>query len=533
MSEQHFDFDYIVIGSGFGGSVSAHRLTEKGYTVGVLEMGKRYQQNDLPKTNWNLSKYYWVPLLKCYGILRMVVFRHVFVLSGVGVGGGSLNYASTSLAPKEKVWDDPKWSSLNSWKSVMPAHFDTARRMLGVVQNPYLGGADKLLRDAAMDQGFGGSFYKTDVSIYFGQPGVSVDDPFFGGQGPARTGCQLCGGCMVGCQYGAKNTLDKNYLYFAEKQGAQILPETMAVDVQPIGIHKDGTDGYEIHTTQSTRWFNRKKRVLRARGVVFSAGVLGTVRLLMICKERGSLPLLSDQLGQFVRTNSESIIGVRFADKATNMSDGVAIGSGIHIDDHTHIEAVRYPVGSDSIWSLTTALAPDKNGLNRILGWGWHLICHPLKSAKNALPFGFAKTSIILLVMQTLDGHIGMSLRRSWINPFQKVLKTVGSKIPTFIPQANQFAEKVANKFPGTPFTSVTEIFLDIPTTAHILGGAAMGADSDQGVIDGQNRVHGYKNMMVCDGSMISANLGVNPSLTITAITEHAMSHIKPNFERS
>ena len=253
----------------------------------------------------------------------------------------------------------------------------------------------------------------------------------------------------------------------------------------------------------------------------------------MICKERGSLPLLSDQLGQFVRTNSESIIGVRFADKATNMSDGVAIGSGIHIDDHTHIEAVRYPVGSDSIWSLTTALAPDKNGLNRILGWGWHLICHPLKSAKNALPFGFAKTSIILLVMQTLDGHIGMSLRRSWINPFQKVLKTVGSKIPTFIPQANQFAEKVANKFPGTPFTSVTEIFLDIPTTAHILGGAAMGADSGQGVIDGQNRVHGYKNMMVCDGSMISANLGVNPSLTITAITEHAMSHIKPNFERS
>lgn len=528
MPAQTYAFDYLVIGSGFGGSVCAHRLSEKGYTVGVLEMGKRYRQNDFAKTNWNLRKYYWAPLFKLHGILRMTVFRHVFALSGVGVGGGSLVYANTSLVPKDKVWKDPRWSALNDWQSVMPKYFDTAKRMLGVIENPYLGGADKLLREAAKDQGFGNSFYKTDVSVYFGSPGVAVADPFFAGKGPERTGCKLCGGCMVGCQHGSKNTLDKNYLYFAEKQGAQVFPETMVTDVKPIGEKEDGADGYEVQTVQSTRWFGRNKRVFRAHGVILSAGVLGTVKLLLSCKESGSLPRLSDQLGQFVRTNSESIIGVRFDDKTTNMSDGVAIGSGIHIDDHTHIEAVRYPAGSDSIWGLTMVMAHGTPGIGRILAWAWHLVRHPVKSMRNALPFGFAKASIILLVMQTLDGHIGMSLRRSRLNPFRKVLDTKGSKIPTYIPQANQFAEKMAHKFAGIPLTSVTEIFLNIPTTAHMLGGAAMGHDAATGVIDGKNRVYGYKNMMVCDGSMISANLGVNPSLTITAITEHAMSHVQP-----
>lgn len=532
MSDQGYDFDYIIIGSGFGGSVSAHRLTEKGYSVGVLEMGKRFKQEDFPKTNWNLPKYYWAPMFKLYGILRMVVFRHVFVLSGVGVGGGSLVYACTSLVPKDKVWDDPKWGALNDWKAVMPKFYETAKHMLGVVQNPYLGGADKLLRDSAKDQGLGDTFYKTDVAVYFGKPGVTVADPFFGGQGPERTGCKLCGGCMVGCQHGAKNTLDKNYLYFAEKQGAQVFPETMVTDVRPLRGKADGSDGYEIHTKQSTRWFGQSKRVFRARGVVFSAGVLGTVKLLMSCKESGALPHLSNQLGEFVRTNSESIIGVRLDDKTKTMSDGVAIGSGIHIDDNTHIEAVRYPAGSDSTWGLTTAMTHGRPGPTRILTWTWNLIRHPLKAMKNALPFNFAKTTVILLVMQTMDGHIGMKLRRSMVNPFRKVLDTKGEKIPTYIPQANQFADKMAAKFPGAPITSVTEIFLNIPTTAHILGGAAMGNDASSGVIDGKNHVYGYKNMLICDGSMIGANLGVNPSLTITAITEHAMSHVPPASAR-
>lgn len=527
MSAAAYDFDYLVIGSGFGGSVCAHRLTEKGYTVGVLEMGKRYQQADFPKTNWNLRKYYWAPLFKLHGILRMVIFRHVFALSGVGVGGGSLVYACTSLVPKDSVWQDPKWSALNDWQSVMPKHFDSAKQMLGVVQNSYLGGADKLLRDAAINQGFGSSFYRTDVSVYFGQPGVTVADPFFGGKGPERTGCKLCGGCMVGCRHGAKNTLDQNYLYFAEKQGADIFPETMVTDVKPLDGKADGAMGYAVHTVQSTRWFSSNKRVFRARGLVFSAGVLGTVKLLLSCKQSGSLPHLSNQLGHYVLTNSESILGVRFHDKNMNMSDGVAIGSGIHIDDHTHVEAVRYPAGSDSIWGLTTAMTQSTPGSSRILAWLGHLLRHPVKSLQNAHPFGFARASIILLVMQTLDGHIGMSLRRSRLNPFRKVLDTRGEKIPTCIPQANQFAQKMARQFAGIALTSVTEIFLNIPTTAHMLGGAAMGRDASTGVIDGQNRVHGYQNMLVCDGSMISANLGVNPSLTITALAEHAMSHIQ------
>ncbi len=520
------EYDYIVIGSGFGGSVSAHRLSEKGYKVGVLEMGKRFRQQDFSKTNWNLPKHYWAPLAKLHGIMRLTVFRHVFVLSGVGVGGGSLVYANTSLVPKESVWDDPKWSGLNDWKAIMPTFYDTAKHMLGVVQNTYLGGADKILRDSAQAQGFGSTFYKTDVAVYFGKPGVTVPDPFFGGQGPERTGCTLCGGCMVGCREGAKNTLDKNYLYFAEKQGAQVIPETLVVDVRPLGEQADGSGGYEIHTVSSTRWFGQDKKVITARAIVFAGGVLGTVKLLMQCKQNGSLPRLSDQLGAFVRTNSESIIGVRFDDKTTTMGDGVAIGSGIHIDNTTHIEAVRYPVGSDSTWGLTTIMTHGAPGVARMLAWTWLLLRYPLRGFKNALPFNFAKTTLFLLVMQTLDGHIGMRLRRSWINPFSKVLDTTGEKIPTYIPQANQFAEKMATQFPGAPITSLTEIFLNIPTTAHILGGASMGHDAASGVIDGKNRVYGYQNMLICDGSMIGANLGVNPSLTITALTEHAMSHI-------
>jgi cholesterol oxidase len=522
------EFDYIVIGSGFGGSVSAHRLTEKGYKVGVLEMGKRFGQSDFSKTNWNLPKHYWAPIAKLHGIMRLTVFRHVLVLSGVGVGGGSLVYANTSLVPKETVWDDAKWSGLNDWKRIMPAFYATARQMLGVVQNTYLGGADRMLRDAAQTQGFGSTFYKTDVAVYFGTPGVTVPDPFFGGQGPERTGCKLCGGCMVGCREGAKNTLDKNYLYFAEKHGAQVIPETIVVDVKPSGGTADGSEGYEIHTVQSTRWFGQNRKVFKARGVVFAGGVLGTVKLLMQCKQTGSLPHVSDQLGEFVRTNSESIIGVRFDDKNTTMGDGIAIGSGIHIDDTTHIEAVRYPVGSDSTWGLTTIMTHGAPGVARMLAWAWSLVRHPLRGFKNALPFHFAKTTLFLLVMQTLDSHIGMRLRRSWINPFDQVLATTGRKIPTYIPQANRFADNMARQFPGAPITSLTEIFLNIPTTAHILGGAAMGSDASNGVIDGRNRVFGYQNMLVCDGSMISANLGVNPSLTITALTEHAMSHSPP-----
>lgn len=530
MSEIKYDFDFIAIGSGFGGSVSAHRLTEKGYKVGVLEMGKRYRTSDFPKSSWNVRKFLWLPFFKLFGFFRMTLFQHVFVLSGVGVGGGSLVYANTLLVPPDKVWNDPKWKDLQNWQKIMPTYYALAKKMLGVVTNSYMGDADKVLQKTAELQGVGNTFYPTDVGVYFGQKGVTVPDPFFGGEGPERTGCELCGGCMVGCRYNAKNTLDKNYLYLAEKYGAQVIPESMVIDVKPIGGIVDGDKGYEITTKKSTSWFG-KKTVYTTRGVVFSAGVLGTVRILSEAKENGSLPNLSKCLGEVVRTNSESIIAVRVRDKNLNMSDGVAIGSGVHIDEHTHIEATRYPNGSDAISMITTLLTNGKAGFTRPFTWLWVVITHPWKFLTMLIPFGFAKQSIILLCMQTLDGFIQLKRKRSIFSPFRKRLETennTGVPIATYIPEANHFAEKMGEKFNGTPVTALSEIFLNVPTTAHIMGGAIMGASAEDGVIDSQNRVFNYKNMYVCDGSMIGANLGVNPSLSITAFSEHAMSHIKP-----
>ena len=521
---EKFDFDYIVVGSGFGGSVSAHRLSEKGYKVAVMEMGKRYRQEDFPKNNWHLSKYLWAPFARLFGFFRMTLFKHVWVLSGVGVGGGSLVYANTLLVPKEKVWDDPNWKGLNDWKKVIKQHYTEAQRMLGVTQNPYLGQGDRLLREAAESAGYGDSFYNTDVGVYFGKPGETVPDPYFGGEGPERTGCLLCGGCMVGCRHGAKNTLDMNYLWFAEKRGTEIFPETKVIDVKPLGA-ADGSDGYEV-TTKTGLGLFKKKRKFCCKGVVFSAGVMGTVKLLMQLKERGSLPQISDRLGDKVRTNSESIIGVKIHDRKINISDGIAIGSGFHVDEHTHIELCRYSNGSDSLSMLTTLLTNGKEGISRIFTWLGVIFRSPIKFLKMLNPVGFARSSMILLVMQTVDNSIRMKLSRRWYWPFSKQLQTEGEPIPTYIPVANQFAQHIAKEHGGTPLTAITEILLNVPTTAHILGGAPMGKDKSKGVIDGQNRVFDYKNMLICDGSMIGANLGVNPSLTITAITEHAMSHI-------
>lgn len=531
--QNNYDFDFIVIGSGFGGSVSAHRLTEKGYRVGVLEMGKRWRPEDFPETNWNLRKFLWLPQLKCHGSFRMTLFRHVFVLSGAGVGGGSLNYANVHLVPPASVWLDPLWHGLKKWEEVMPEHYRTAKRMLGVTTTPCLARADEQLQEAARGQGFGDTFYATDVAIYFGEKGKTAPDPFFGGRGPERTGCELCGGCMVGCRHGGKNTLDKNYLYLAEKGGAQVFPETLVTGVRPLDGKPDGSAGYEIRTVSSTGRRARPGRTFRSRGVVFAGGVLGTVKLLMELKENGSLPNLSDRLGQVVRTNSESIIGVRFPAGRGDMSEGVAIGSGIWVDDHTHIEATRYPAGSDAMGLLVTALAGGAPGIGRLASWLGAMLGRPLRFLRVANPVGMARSTVILLVMQDYDSRIRLRLRRSLLPPFGKRLATEGEAISPFIPQANRFAAEMARRGGGIPATSLTEILCNVPTTAHILGGAHMGRTAQDGVIDGENRVFNYRNMYVCDGSMISANLGVNPSLTITALTEHAMSHIPPREESS
>ena len=527
------DFDFIVIGSGFGGSVSALRLVEKGYRVAVIEMGRRWSPSDLPHSNWAFRRWIWRPKLGLRGFFNLRFFRHVTIFHGCAVGGGSITYAGTLLVPPNKVWESGSWAGLTDWKSEMPQHYATASRMLGVVENQILGPADLLLKQAAEAIGVGHTFYRTHVAILEPRegeaPGTQVPDPFFSGEGPERSTCTACGGCMLGCRHGAKNTLDLNYLYLAEKRGAQLLAETKVVDVKPLGGIADGSDGYEVHTVNSTGWRRRPRRFTTG-GVVFSASALGTMELLFKLKEKGSLPAISNQVGKRVRTNSESLIGARTPGWRDDLSRGVAIGSGVYIDEHTHIEAVRYPRGSDSMSLLSTVLTTGRPGLSRIALWLrgllGTLLRSPIRTLRLLRPFGFAQETVILLCMQALDGHIEMRWKRPWFWPFHQRLVSRGDKIPTFIPQANEFAQKFAQLTGGTAMSMLPEILFDIPGTAHCIGGCTIADGPERGVVDSRHRVFGYRNLYICDGSVIAANLGVNPSLTITALAERAMSYI-------
>ncbi|MDQ3365355.1 MAG: GMC family oxidoreductase [Myxococcota bacterium] len=520
-----FDYDYVVVGSGFGGSVSACRLAEKGYSVAVIEMGRRWTAADFPKSTWNLRRWIWRPGLKLFGFYDMRPFRHVVILCGNAVGGGSITYANTMLVPPDSVWREGSWKGLADWEGEMPGHYATARRMLGVTENRILGEADHMLKRMADSQGCGETFYKTDVAVYFGDAqGVAHPDPYFGGAGPPRSSCIGCGGCMVGCRFNAKNTLDKNYLWFAEQRGAQVFAETRVVELKPRGA-ADGADGYELVTERSTAWFAKQRRTITARHVVLAASALGSMDLLMRMKETGALPAISEHLGKDVRTNSESLIGVRFPGKRFDMSQGIAIGSGIHIDRFTHIEATRYSRGSDVLGLLATMMVTGK-GLRRIGTWIGNAFRHPVRFVRAGFPFGFARQTLILLVMQTIDATLRFRLRRRWYWPWKKLLTTEGQRIPTNIPAANTFAERAAAEFGGIAITSTSEILFDLPMTAHCIGGCVMGADAAHGVIDAQHRVHGYRNLYVVDGAAVGANLGVNPSLTITALAERAMTFI-------
>jgi len=537
--DQKFDFDFIIIGSGFGGSVSAHRLVEKGYRVAVMEMGRRWTPDNLPQTSWSLHRWLWRPNIGLRGFFNIQFFKHATMFHGCAVGGGSITYACTLLPPPEKVWQAASWTGLSDWKSEMPVHYETAGRMLGIVENRILGPADLLLKKAAEATGSGQTFYCTKVGIF--QPaageagGKTFPDPYFGGEGPSRTTCIACGGCMMGCRYGAKNTLDVGYLYLAEKHGAEVFPETRVVNVKPLNGSSDGSAGYEVDTVKSTARIRRHPRQFTCRGVIFCASSLGTMELLFQLKEKGSLPAISSQLGQHVRTNSESLIGARTPGYSQDVSEGIAIGSGVYIDEHTHIEAVRYPRGSDAMGFLTTILTDGRPGPRRIALWLKNVIKsmlrHPFKTVRVLQPLGWAREFVILLCMQTLDGEIEMRWQRPWFWPFRKFLVSRGEKVPTYIPKANEFAKTLARLTGGFPMSMLPEILFNVPGTAHCIGGCVIADNSTHGVVDARHRVFNYKNMYICDGSVVAANLGVNPSLTITALAERAMSFIPPAVE--
>ena len=519
-----FDYDVLVIGSGFGGSVSALRLTEKGYRVGVVEAGRRFTPDTMPRTSWDVRSFLWAPRLGCFGMQRIHLLRDVVILAGAGVGGGSLNYANTLYEPLAPFYDDPQWAHVTDWLGELAPHYSQAKRMLGVTENPTMTAADDVIRQVADEMGVGSTFHATQVGVLFGEPGTppgtAVPDPFFGGTGPERTTCLNCGSCMTGCRYGAKNTLDRNYLYLAEQGGAEVHPLTTVSVVRPLA---DGGYAVDTHRTGRSRRRKSNRRTFTAEQVVFAAGTYNTQKLLHRMRSSGMLPEISDRLGLLTRTNSEAILCAK-APRVTEVdyTEGVAITSSFHPDSHTHIEPVRYGRGSNLMGMLMTALTDGDKPYPRFLSWLGQLLRHP----RNLSWFSvrrWSEKSIILLVMQTLDNSITVS-GRSTLGRFRLSSgKGHGEPNPTWIPAGNEATRRVAEKIDGIAGGSVGEI-ANIPMTAHFIGGCAIGESPSTGVIDPWHRLYGHPGLHVVDGSAISANLGVNPSLTITAQAERAMS---------
>jgi cholesterol oxidase len=519
-------YDWVVIGSGFGGSVAALRLREKGHRVAVLESGRRFADDELPRSTWDLRRYFYAPRLGMRGIFRLSTFRDVTVVSGAGVGGGSLGYANTLYRAPKHFYADPGWAALNDWEAALAPHYDEAERMLGVTTVTADDPADQLLREYGREIGADGTYAKTRVGVYFGEPGVTVPDPYFGGEGPARSGCILCGRCMVGCPHNAKNTLVKNYLWFAERKGAEVFPEHEVVDVQPAGA-PDGSEGYVITTERPGAWLRKRRRTFTARGVVFAAGALGTNKLLARARLGGSLPRVSDFLGKDVRTNSEAILAVTLPRDSVDLIRRVAISSSVYPDPYTHIETVTYGEAGDSIAMLYTLMVGDGTRLTRPLKLLAALVRHPVKALKTVSPFGWSRRTIIVLVMQTLDNAIALRPKRSLLGGVRlQTEQDPEQPSPTFIPAANRFAAWLEKRTGGIAQSSLMEAVMNVPSTAHILGGAVIGADPSCGVVDARQRVFGYENLIVADGSAIPANVGVNPSLTIAALAEHAMAGV-------
>jgi cholesterol oxidase len=531
-------YDYIIIGSGFGGSVSAMRLTEKGYSVLVLEKGKHFEDKDFARSNWQFWKYLWLPALQAHGILQISILKGVMVLHGAGVGGGSLGYANVLEVPSEETFATPAWNQRMKWGEVLHPHYETAKRMLGVTRNPKLWKADHVLRQMADEICMGHTFRPTDVGAYFGEAGVTVPDPYFGGKGPDRAGCNHCGGCMVGCRHNAKNTLPKNYLYFAEKNGAEIKAEVEVIDVREWTVESRlstitslSPPRYTVTYRSSTSLFKRKY-IVYARNVIFSAGVMGTMKLLLHLRDvKKSLPRLSPRLGHMVRTNSEALLGSVARTSDINYSQGVSISSIYNHDEITRIEPVRYPDGSSLMRFLAAPfIDTDVSVPVRILQFlGWALT-HPLDFAKAMILPGWAHNVTILLVMQHADNRMRFRIGRSGFTLFRRGLvaeEEPGYKIHAQVKGSHELTRDFARRTNGIALGSLGENLLGLPTTAHILGGAPIGRNAEEGVVNENFEVHHYPGLYIIDGSIMPANPGVNPSLTITALAEYAMSKIE------
>ena len=519
-SNTSFDYDVAIIGSGFGGSVSAMRLSEKGYRVAIIEAGKRFGASDYPKNNWNLRKFIFAPKLGLRGIQRMTLLSDALVLSGAGVGGGSLVYANTLYEPPDTFFDDKQWATISDWKKELQPHYRQAKKMLGAAKAPDNNPNDLVLRGISEEMGVPETYTSTEVGVWFGSPGVRAEDPYFGGLGPERVGCIQCGACMIGCRHEAKNSLDKNYLYLAESNGADVFPNQLVTDLieQPGG-------GFQLVAEDPSKWIRQKKITITAEQVIFSAGVLGTVKLLAELQNKGRLTNLSHRLGDLVRTNSESIVGATAKKADVDHSVGVAISSSIHPNSNTHIEGVRYPKGSNALGLIATILVDGGGRFPRPLKFLCSVLRHPLRFLKSLSVYRWSERSVILLVMQSCDNSIKLKWRSGRKRKVKlRSVSGVGEPNPTFIPEANEAARIAAKLIDGDAMGGINEALLDTPVTAHILGGCVMGDSPQTGVIDAYHRLFGHPGLHVIDASTISANLGVNPSLTICALAERAIS---------
>jgi cholesterol oxidase len=524
-------YDYVVIGTGFGGSVSSMRLSQKGYKVLMLERGCHFRDDELPKTSWNLRDYLWLPALGCYGILQMSLSKGFFVYHGSGVGGGSLVYAAVLMQPRKEFFHAPAWEKFADWENVLKPHYQTARKMLGVAQNPRLWPADRALADVAKELDLEPTFRPTDVGVFFGEPEVSVPDPYFDGEGPERVGCNHCGACIVGCRLGAKNTLEKNYIFFAEKFGAEIRAGALVNSIRPVASPTDNGARYAVTYSPVNRP-NFAEQIVYTKNVILSAGVLGTLSLLFHCRDEiKTLPDISHLLGEMVRTNSETFLGAFDPKQSELHSEGLSITSIFYANKNTQVEPVRFPAGSSTLLILLSSpLIENASGfLSHLMKTILEILRHPGQFINTKFVPGLSKRGVALMVMQTEDNHMKLRKGRNPFAGFRRGL--IGEQdplrsVPVNLELGHQVARMVADKLNGYASGSITEGLINVPMTAHILGGCNFGNSAEEGVIGLDFQVHNYPGLYVVDGSVVPANPGVNPSLTITALAEYAMGMV-------